>query len=78
MSVKPGTNMFNPDIELHEIQHAMPAMTTWAVRHVAMMVQGESEKIVDEKAGLHLRDTNSTHNTQPESTNLSFDNIPLP
>ncbi|KIJ99754.1 hypothetical protein K443DRAFT_123087 [Laccaria amethystina LaAM-08-1] len=55
MSVKPGTNMFNPDIELHQIQHATPAMTTWAVRHVAMVVQGESEKIVDEKAGLHLR-----------------------
>jgi len=31
MSVKPGTNMFNPDVELHEIQHAMPALTTWAV-----------------------------------------------
>ena len=31
MSVKPGTNMFNPDIELHKIQDAMPAMTTWAV-----------------------------------------------
>ena len=34
MSVEPGTNMFNPDIELHEIQHATPAMTTWAVRLV--------------------------------------------
>ena len=55
MSVEPGTNMFNPNIELHKIQHAMPAMTTWAVRHIARVVQGESEKIVDEKAGLHLR-----------------------
>jgi len=55
MSVKPGMDMFNPNVELYKIQHAMLALTTWAVQHVAMVVQGESEKIVDEKARLHLQ-----------------------
>lgn len=54
-SAKPGFNMFNPDNLPSNIEHARPAMTTWAVRRAAHVISGEAQKMVNEKTGLHLR-----------------------
>ena len=54
-TVKPGSNMFNPDLRPSDIAHATPALTTWAVRRAADVVDSEAQEMVDEKTGLHLR-----------------------
>ncbi|KAF8965633.1 hypothetical protein BDZ97DRAFT_1658861 [Flammula alnicola] len=54
-TIKPGTNMFNPDLDPNEIRHAYPAMTTWVVRLVSQLVNEEAKKMIDQKTGLHHR-----------------------
>lgn len=42
-TVKPGSNMFNPDHHLSNISHAMPALTARAFRRSADVVNSEAE-----------------------------------
>jgi len=71
---KPGSNMFKLDIHPSNIVHAMPALTTWAVRKAADVVNSEAQKMVDERTGLHLR-AHVKEGSRYESNQISWEAI---
>ncbi|CAA7257316.1 unnamed protein product [Cyclocybe aegerita] len=55
MSIEPNGSLFIREGDLNAIEHAQPAMVTWAAELVASLANEESQKMVHPDTGLHLR-----------------------
>jgi hypothetical protein len=49
------SNVFSPSVAFQDIEHAWPALSTWAVHLVAELVSAEAKVMIAPETGLHLR-----------------------
>jgi hypothetical protein len=49
------SNVFSPSVAFQDIEHARPALSTWAVHLVAELVSAEAKVMIAPETGLHLR-----------------------